>query len=62
MRKCSSMRTLHNELLAIWDERPMDKKFNIVCMVHNTEDLSWQTNIPEWSRRGALRLITLGDQ
>jgi hypothetical protein len=33
-----------------------------VCMVHNTEDLTWQSHIPEWSRRGALRMVTLGDQ
>lgn len=56
------MQHLHNRLLEIWDERPEDQKFNLVCMVHNTEDLAWQAFIPEWSRRGALRLVTLGDQ
>ncbi|KAI0699808.1 hypothetical protein BC835DRAFT_1267341 [Cytidiella melzeri] len=52
---------LHHELLVIWDERPEDQKFSVVCMIHNTEDLRWQAHIPEWSRRGALRLVTLGD-
>ncbi|KAI0092484.1 hypothetical protein BDY19DRAFT_883745 [Irpex rosettiformis] len=52
---------LHSELLAIWNERPEDQKFKLVCMVHNTEDLAWQAFIPEWSRRGVLRLVTLGD-
>ncbi|KAG6857415.1 hypothetical protein H0H87_004777 [Tephrocybe sp. NHM501043] len=47
------------DLLSIWDERPHNRKFQLVCIVHN--DVSWQPAITEWSRRGAIRLITIAE-
>ncbi|KAG6821343.1 hypothetical protein H0H93_000204 [Arthromyces matolae] len=41
------------DLLSIWDERPQDRKFNL--------DTEWQPAITEWSRRGAIRLITISE-
>lgn len=58
----SSLPQLHSELLAEWDSRSTAEKFQLVCIVHNVIDLRWQDRIQEWSRRGALRLLPLGEQ
>ncbi|KAG8899208.1 hypothetical protein FRC00_001759 [Tulasnella sp. 408] len=50
------------DLLQAWDERPIDKKFMLVCGTHNGKDAVWQPkNLAEWSKRGALRLLTISD-
>ncbi|KIO19614.1 hypothetical protein M407DRAFT_11307 [Tulasnella calospora MUT 4182] len=51
------------DLLRAWDERPVDKKFTLVCGTHNGRDGAWASkNLAEWSKRGALRLLTISDQ
>ncbi|KAG6830880.1 hypothetical protein H0H92_014245 [Tricholoma furcatifolium] len=58
------------DLLSIWDERRDDRKFKLVCIVHNIkkelglnhrQDTSWQSAITEWSRRGAIRLVAISE-
>ncbi|KAG6919187.1 hypothetical protein DXG01_008485 [Tephrocybe rancida] len=69
------------DLLSVWDERPHDRKFNLVCIVHNIkardtyirsikcnsdrgtfrQDVSWQPAITEWSRRSAIRIVTIAE-
>ncbi|KAF8071768.1 hypothetical protein FPV67DRAFT_1560545 [Lyophyllum atratum] len=49
------------DLLSIWDDRPEGHKFQLVCIVHNVKDVAWQPAITEWSRRGAIRLITISE-
>ncbi|KAG6819487.1 hypothetical protein H0H93_011344 [Arthromyces matolae] len=49
------------DLLSIWDERPQDHKFNLVCLVHNAKDTAWQDAITDWSRRGAIRIIAISE-
>lgn len=51
-----------DDLLAIYDARPADKKFELVCIVHNVHDVRWQSNIREWARRGAIRLLPIASQ
>lgn len=52
----------HIELLSAWDARDEAQKFQLVCIVHNHEDVIWQSRIPDWSRRGAIRLLPIADQ
>ncbi|KIO19386.1 hypothetical protein M407DRAFT_30961 [Tulasnella calospora MUT 4182] len=50
------------DLLKAWDERPVDKKFTLVCGTRNGRDGAWASkNLAEWSKRGALRLLTISD-
>ncbi|KAG8901339.1 hypothetical protein FRC00_007752 [Tulasnella sp. 408] len=39
------------DLLKAWDERSHDKKFMLVCGVHNGQTTGWFKHISEWSRR-----------
>ena len=56
------MRHWNEELLVAWDARDAAHKFEIVCIVHNADDRSWQSAIPEWSRRNAIRLLPISEQ
>ncbi|KAJ7476079.1 hypothetical protein FB451DRAFT_1034412 [Mycena latifolia] len=49
------------ELLAAWDARDAAHKFKLVCIVHNVRDESWQRWIPEWARRGAIRILPISE-
>ncbi|KIO26405.1 hypothetical protein M407DRAFT_243758 [Tulasnella calospora MUT 4182] len=50
------------ELLQAWDERPRNRKFMLLCGVHNGADKFWaHENLTEWSKRGAFRLVTISD-
>ncbi|KAG6902845.1 hypothetical protein C0995_010730 [Termitomyces sp. Mi166 len=49
------------DLLSTWDERPENRKFTVVCIVHNVMDTSWQPSITEWSRRRAIRIVTIAE-
>ncbi|EJC97990.1 uncharacterized protein FOMMEDRAFT_162331 [Fomitiporia mediterranea MF3/22] len=49
-----------DELLAIWDARPADQKFKVVCTVHHFRDTRWQKHITPWAARGAIRLLPIG--
>ncbi|KAG5720101.1 putative eukaryotic translation initiation factor 5 [Termitomyces sp. T112] len=49
------------QLLSIWDERPQNRKFTLVCIVHDVKDTSWQSAITEWSRRRAIRIVTIAE-
>jgi len=51
----------HGELLAAWDARDAAHKFQVVCVVHNAPDVRWQSTIPEWSRRNAIRLLPISE-
>ncbi|KAF7312498.1 hypothetical protein MIND_00263500 [Mycena indigotica] len=51
----------HQDLLDAWDARSTGFKFKIVCIVHNIEDYDWQVNIPEWSRRNAIRILPISE-
>ncbi|KAJ7650072.1 hypothetical protein FB45DRAFT_731699 [Roridomyces roridus] len=48
-------------LLSAWDTRDEAHKFTLVCIVHNVNDDSWQRQIPEWSRRNAIRILSISD-
>jgi len=56
------MRHWNEELLVAWDARDVAHKFEIVCIVHNAGDVKWQSAIPEWSRRNAIRLLPISEQ
>jgi hypothetical protein len=58
----TSMSDWQDKLLAAWDARDKDNKFQIVCMVHNQRDQRWHYNIGPWARRNAIRILTLGEQ
>ena len=58
----ASLREWRSELLAAWEARDADHKFQLVCMVHNVVDYNWQAAIPEWSRRNAFRVLTISEQ
>jgi len=48
-------------LLAAWDARDAAHKFQLVCMVHHALDNGWQPLITEWSRRNAIRFLTISE-
>lgn len=61
--RVGSLPQLGPELLQAWDERTHDNKFILVCGVHNGADAFWShEHLTEWSKRGALRLLTISDQ
>ncbi|KAG8987019.1 hypothetical protein FRB94_002815 [Tulasnella sp. JGI-2019a] len=47
----------HPELLDTWDGRPDNKKFKLVCVVHDGLPGKWFHTLGHCSRRGALRLL-----
>ncbi|KAJ7707475.1 hypothetical protein B0H17DRAFT_918123 [Mycena rosella] len=49
------------ELLAAWDARDAAHKFKLACIVHNVKDEGWQSNIAEWARRGAIRILPISE-
>ncbi|KAJ7126792.1 hypothetical protein C8R44DRAFT_617561 [Mycena epipterygia] len=49
------------ELLSVWDARDAEHKFILVCIVHNVNDISWQSSISEWARRGAIRILPISE-
>ncbi|KLO11988.1 hypothetical protein SCHPADRAFT_921523 [Schizopora paradoxa] len=53
------MKPWSDKLLEIWDSRPADKKFKLVCIVHNFRDNGWQRHITPWATRGAIRLLPI---
>lgn len=57
-----SMRHWNNDLLKAWDARDAHHKFQLVCIVHNALDDIWHSYIPEWSRRNAIRVLTISEQ
>jgi len=55
------MKIWSDPLLKIWDERPADRKFKLVCIVHNFRDDMWQRYITPWAARGAIRLLPIAN-
>ncbi|KAG9022344.1 hypothetical protein FRB95_014926 [Tulasnella sp. JGI-2019a] len=53
----------NDALLRIWDSRPADQKFKIVCMVHNGRGAeNWLPKYaPEWAARESLRIVTIAE-
>ncbi|KAG9224550.1 hypothetical protein CCMSSC00406_0002299 [Pleurotus cornucopiae] len=51
----------HEQLLAAWDARDGDHKFQLICIVHHVLDTAWQPRIAEWSRRDAIRLLPISN-
>ncbi|KAL6297970.1 hypothetical protein BKA93DRAFT_745058 [Sparassis latifolia] len=51
----------HDALIAAWDARDDEHKFQLVCVVHNVLDTRWQDFIPGWSRRGVFRVVGIAD-
>ncbi|KAJ7364252.1 hypothetical protein DFH08DRAFT_681115 [Mycena albidolilacea] len=49
------------ELLAAWDARDAAHKFQLVCIVHNVRDDSWQRWITQWSQRNAIRILPISE-
>jgi len=49
------------ELLAAWDARDAAHKFQLVCIVHNVRDDSWQQWITQWSQRNAIRILPISE-
>ncbi|KAK0469566.1 uncharacterized protein EV420DRAFT_1633985 [Desarmillaria tabescens] len=52
---------LNDELLAAWEERDEHHKFQLVCIVHDVTDTTWQPAITEWSRRQAIRFLPISE-
>lgn len=52
----------HEKLLNLWELRDNEHKFELVCIVHHVDNRPWQSNIHEWSRRNALRVLTISEQ
>ncbi|KAG8901341.1 hypothetical protein FRC00_007754 [Tulasnella sp. 408] len=57
----TSLDRLGPDLLKAWDERPADKKFMLVCGVHNGHTTGWFKHISKWSRRGSFRVMPISD-
>ncbi|KAF8340786.1 hypothetical protein F5887DRAFT_888634 [Amanita rubescens] len=55
------LRYMHEKLLDAWELRDDEHKFELVCIVHHVEDRLWQSNIHEWSRRNAFRVLTISE-
>ncbi|KAH9476941.1 hypothetical protein JR316_0010857 [Psilocybe cubensis] len=55
------MRNWNNDLLKAWDARDAQHKFQLVCIVHNALDDGWHGYISEWSRRNAIRVLTISE-
>ncbi|KAF8332974.1 hypothetical protein F5887DRAFT_986203 [Amanita rubescens] len=49
----------HEKLLNAWELRDNERKFELVCIVHHAENRLFEVNIHEWSRRNALRVLTI---
>ncbi|KAJ7678990.1 hypothetical protein DFH06DRAFT_975066 [Mycena polygramma] len=49
------------ELLAAWDARDSVHKFQLVCIVHNVQDNSWQRQITQWAQRDAIRILPISE-
>ncbi|KAF9533596.1 hypothetical protein CPB83DRAFT_845535 [Crepidotus variabilis] len=49
------------KLLPVWDARPKDKRFTIVCIAHHIKDERTYVKVEEWASRGALRYLTLSE-
>ncbi|KAJ7158594.1 hypothetical protein C8R46DRAFT_1109642 [Mycena filopes] len=49
------------ELLAAWDARDAAHKFKLVCIVHNVNDIGWQTIITPWAQRNAIRILPISE-
>jgi hypothetical protein len=49
------------DLLKAWDARDAAHKFQLVCMVHNVNDVGWQEAVPDWSRRNSIRLLAISE-
>ena len=53
------------ELLAAWDARDDNHKFELVCIPHHqggTELGGWHDDITPWARRNAIRIIPIAEQ
>jgi hypothetical protein len=55
------MRHWNDALLAAWDARDSAHKFQVVCLIHHVFDSAWQSSITEWSRRNAIRFLTISE-
>lgn len=53
------MRDWGTKILEVWDARDENHKFLLVCIVHNVMDTGWQRFVPDWSRRNAIRYLTI---
>ncbi|KDQ54573.1 hypothetical protein JAAARDRAFT_38258 [Jaapia argillacea MUCL 33604] len=50
------------EMIAIWDSRPADQKFQVACVAHNLNDMHyWSDDFTALSERGVLRIIAIAD-
>jgi hypothetical protein len=56
------MREWYHRLLRSWDARPVDKKFQIVCMFHHGDDMQFHDGLIGLVQRGALRILTISEQ
>ncbi|KIM83634.1 hypothetical protein PILCRDRAFT_431704 [Piloderma croceum F 1598] len=52
---------MHDRLLAAWDARDDDHKFQLVCMAHNQGDQNWHRYITPWARRNAIRILAISE-
>ncbi|KAG7451292.1 uncharacterized protein BT62DRAFT_1000533 [Guyanagaster necrorhizus] len=53
---------LNVELLKAWDEREENRKFQLVCIVHDVTEETWQPAITKWTRRNAIRFLPISEQ
>ncbi|KAL7409843.1 hypothetical protein BDY24DRAFT_418552 [Mrakia frigida] len=54
------MKNYSEELWKIWLARPADRKFNLICIVHNAGDFGWAEKYSgDWARVGALRILPI---
>lgn len=52
-----------HHLYRAWLARPADRKFSLVCIVHNAGDDQWvQKYSADWVREGALRIMPISSQ
>jgi hypothetical protein len=51
-----------DRLLEIWEMRPPDQKFQILCVVHHVAGTEWLKLMYEWVRRGVIRIVTISEQ
>jgi hypothetical protein len=51
----------HKELLAAWEARDDDHKFQLACIPHHQEEFGWHDLITPWARRNSFRLLPISD-
>jgi hypothetical protein len=57
------MEYFSDKLWKLWTARPADRKFSLVCIVHNAGDAGWlEKYTGDWVRVGAFSMMPISPQ